>query len=142
MGKRLRFVRPEVVRLSLSDGDWIEVKRTLTVGERRHILSRAAKGGVSTDGKVVHLDANEMAFARVESWLVDWSFTGFDDKPMKLDASSLRNLDAESFREIELALDAHEEAEAALKNSPASMASGSSTPTPDGNSSAGNSPSV
>lgn len=128
MGKRLRFVRPDVDRIDLSDGDWIEVKRRLNVGERRGIISSAAKGGVSSDGQRVHIDANEMAFARVATWLLDWSFVGLDDKPMKLSLSAIRNLDPDTFGEIETALDAHEEAQDAAKNSSASMASGSSTP--------------
>jgi hypothetical protein len=128
MGKRLRFVRPEVTRLELTDSDWIEVKRNLTVGERRGILSRAARGGVSSDGKRVHLDGAEMAFGRVETWLLDWSFVGIDDKPMKLTPEAIRNLDPDTFKEIEDALDTHEEAQAAVKNSTASMVNGSSTP--------------
>lgn len=128
MGKRVRFVRPDVTRLALTDGDWIEVKRALTVGERRSIISSAAKGGISSDGQRVHIDANEMAFARVATWLLDWSFVGMDDKPMKFTAAAVRNLDSESFTEIEAAIDAHEEAETAAKNSSASTATGSSTP--------------
>jgi hypothetical protein len=142
MGKRVRFVQPVVDRLELTDGDWLEVKHQLTVGERRGILSRAAKGGVSTDGQRVHLDGAEMAFARAETWLLDWSFQDAAGKPMKLSPAALRALDAESFAEIEAALDAHEEAVDAAKNSSASMASGSSTPTPPRNVSEASSPSA
>lgn len=124
----LRFVKPVTDRIELTGGAWIEVKHQLTVGERRGILSRAAKGGVSTDGQRVHLDGAEMAFARVETWLTDWSARDAQDKPMKLTPAALRALDAESFAEIEAALDAHEEAVDAAKNSPASVANGSSTP--------------
>jgi hypothetical protein len=108
MGKRLRFVTPEVVRVALSDGDWIEIKRRLTVGERRRILSRAASGGISSDGARVHVDAAEMAFARVEAWMLDWSFTGLDEKPVAYSPAALKNLDPETFTEIESAIDAHE----------------------------------
>lgn len=128
MTRRYRFVRPDVDRLTLSDGDWIEVKRRLTVGERRGILSRAAKGGVSSDGTRVHLDGAEMAFGRVEAWVLDWSFVGPDDKTVKLSPNALRNLEPETFAEIEAAIDAHEEAQDAAKNSSASVATVSSTP--------------
>jgi hypothetical protein len=127
MARKFRFVRPEVDRIALSDGDWIEVKRKLTVGERRGILSRAARGGVSTDGKVVHIDGAEMAFGRLEAWLLEWSFVDEKDKPMKLSPEALRNLDPDTFAEIEDAIDAHEKAQAALKNSSASVTDGSSS---------------
>jgi len=140
MGKRLRFVQPVVHRLALSDGDWIEIKGMLTVGERRAIISRAAKGGISTDGERVHIDGNEMAFARVETWLVDWSFVDAKDKPMKLSPGAIRALDSETFIEIETALDAHEEAVDAAKNSCASPVVSASTLTSDAISSAASSP--
>src|SRR5690349_9037738 len=38
---RSRFVKPEVVRLQLSDGDWVEVKRRITAGEMRAIVRTA-----------------------------------------------------------------------------------------------------
>lgn len=134
MGKQ-RFIKPMVHRIDLTDGDWIEIKDRLTVGERKGILSKAARGGFSSDGQRVHLDATEAQFARVEAWLVDWSFKGLDDKPMKLSGTAIRALDNESFTEIEEALDKHEEAQAAAKNSSASTAPGSLTPTPPASSS-------
>ena len=92
MGKRNRFVNPDVTKLDLSDGDWIEVKRRLNVGERRSITSRAAKGGVSTDSTRVFVDANEMEFAKVEAWVLDWSFTDAADKRVKFSPEAVRAL--------------------------------------------------
>lgn len=140
MTRRQRFVRPEVDRLALSDGDWIEVRHKLDVGTRRGILSRAARGGVSTDGSRVHLDGAEMAFARVEAYLLAWSFVDFDDKPVKLTPSAIKSLDPETFSEIEDAIDAHETAVAQTKNSSsAPTASPASTPSAGESDSAANS---
>ena len=127
MKRSNRFVMPEAVRLPLSDGDWIEVKRRLNVAERRSITSRAAKGGVSTDSTRVFVDANEMEFAKVEAWVLDWSFVGADEKPVKFSPEAIRALDPDSFTEITDAIDAHEKAEEAAKNSAGSTANSSST---------------
>lgn len=142
MRKSNRFVMPDVVRLDISGGDWIEVKRRLNVAERRSITSRAAKGGVSTDTTRVFIDANEMEFAKVEAWVVDWSFVDAAEKPVKFSAEAVRALDSESFAEIIDAIDAHEKAEDAAKNSSASTASSSSTPASVASTSEGSSPSA
>ena len=45
---RNRFVKPETVRLPLSDEDWIDVKRSLTYGEAKRAAAKAfAAEGVS-----------------------------------------------------------------------------------------------
>ncbi len=142
MGKRNRFVNPDVTKLDLSDGDWIEVKRRLNVAERRSITSRAAKGGVSTDSTRVFVDANEMEFAKVEAWVLDWSFTDAADKRVKFSPEAVRALDPDTFAEIIDAIDAHEKAEEAAKNSSASVASSSSTPASDASTSVASSPSA
>lgn len=142
MRKSNRFVMPDVVRLPLSEGDWIEVKRRLNVAERRSITSRAAKGGVSTDSTRVFVDANEMEFAKVDAWVLDWSFIGADEKPVKFSPEAVRALDPASFAEIIDAIDAHEKAEEIAKNSSASVASSSSTPASDATTSVANSPSA
>ena len=142
MKKSNRFVMPDVVRLDISGGDWIEVKRRLNVAERRSITSRAAKGGVSTDSTRVFVDANEMEFAKVDAWVLDWSFVGAAEKPVKFSAEAVRALDPASFAEIIDAIDAHEKAEEAVKNSSASVAPSSSTPASDASTSGASSPSV
>lgn len=142
MRKSNRFVMPDVVRLPLSEGDWIEVKRRLNVAERRSITSRAAKGGVSTDSTRVFVDANEMEFAKVDAWVLDWSFIGADEKPVKFSPEAVRALDPASFAEIIDAIDAHEKAEEIAKNSAGSMAGSSSTQANDSNSSEASSPSA
>lgn len=142
MKRSNRFVMPEVVRLDLSDGDWIEVKRRLNVAERRSITSRAAKGGVSTDSTRVFVDANEMEFAKVEAWVLDWSFVGADEKPVKFSAEAVRALDPNTFAEIIDAIDAHEKAEEAVKNSAGSTATSSSTQASAASTSVASSPSA
>lgn len=142
MKRRNRFVMPEVVRLPLSDGDWIEVKRRLNVAERRSITSAATKNGMSVDTKRVYVDANDLEFAKVDAWVLDWNLVGEDDKPIKYSAQAVRALDPETFNEITDAIDAHEKAEEAAKNSAGSTANSSSTQSSDASTSEASSPSA
>jgi len=117
MSRRDRFVRPKVVRVEISDGDWIEIKKELTVGERKRMFAAGLKQmqtGPNKDPKF-DIDPVEMSFAKVKEYLVDWSFVEplkedepeGDVSPVELTEASIRNLDEATFEEIEDAIDAH-----------------------------------
>lgn len=123
---RCRVVQPDIVRLPLSDGDWIEVKKDLTYGERT-AASSAVIGEVKADGWMrPHL---EMAtLAQITAYLIDWSLVDTGDKriPIVTEAqklAALKSLDDGSVDEIAKAIEAHakrREAEIAdAKNHPA-----------------------
>lgn len=111
MARKGRFVRPETVRLDLSDGDWIEVKRTLSIGERRKVYARSAR----YEGGHVVPDFEMVDKALVLQYLVDWSFVDDQDKRVPVTSDALDNLTPESWREIDAAIKAHEEAQAAAR---------------------------
>lgn len=112
----MRFVSPETVRIDLGNGDWIEVKKELTVGEEMRFRSAGLQ---KANGKAeVDIDWTAMAFARVEAYLVDWSARGKDDKPVKVERSAIEALDSESFAAIDTAIQAHMAAVAAAKKAP------------------------
>ena len=122
MGRR-RGVRPESVRLELSDGDWIDVKKQLNAGEQRRIFARMVK--TMNVGEKPSLDANHVGRSRVLEYLLGWSLVGLDDQPLPYRAegaeaergTAIDNLDFETYAEIVKAIDAHEEAnEQARKN--------------------------
>jgi hypothetical protein len=103
---RCRFVQPETERLTLSDGEWIEVKRELNAGEQRH-----AQAGYYKDirvGERATVDFEQYGKTKILAYLVGWSFTGFDGRPEPFDESALNQLDMDTYLEIEAALDAHE----------------------------------
>ena len=124
---RYRFVDPEVVRLSLSDGDWIDVKKVLNAGEYRKLLYDQFK---DTAGDKVVIDHAQVGIARVVAYLLGWSFIGKDqrpepyslDQPEDVRRSLIDNLDQATYREVLAAINAHEEREdlelAAKKNDP------------------------
>ena len=108
-----RFVRPETVKLDLSDGDWLIVKRRLTAGEERRAFTRSVKPAEL--GKRLEVNVDAVALAKVVAYLLDWSLV--DDSgavvPVR-DASTadveaaLDALDPATFREIHDAITAHE----------------------------------
>jgi len=110
---KLRGVKAEIVRLPLTEGDWIEVKRELTIGEARRIYSEAYR---STDGAAVTVDAQIASFARSATWIHAWSLLGIDgmpiawpvNLPLRKKIAILEQLDVDTMVEIETAIAQHE----------------------------------
>jgi hypothetical protein len=108
-----RFVRPEVVRLQLSGGDFIDVKKELNTGESRRVFARMARD--MTPGENVKLDPQQVGMAKVVEYLIGWSFTDEDGRPVPLPESPemkeavISNLHIDTWNEIRLAVDEHEE---------------------------------
>lgn len=118
----MRFVQPETVRLDLSDGDWIEVKKQLTWGEQQEFancgLSPTVKGP-----QELQVDWAQVARRRLLIWLVDWSLVGPNGKLMPVTANSVNALDPETGDEIVEALDRHITALAEAKKATAGATS-------------------
>ena len=132
---RPRGVRHDTVRLDLSDGDWIEVRRVLTVGEERDLVSLAVRG-YRPDG-TADLDTKMLSFLGAATYITAWSLMGVDgmpipwmtNAPMGKRVEMLRTLDSPTMSEIDEALAAHRVAEATAKNAD-SGGSGTSTTSP------------
>jgi hypothetical protein len=120
---RNRFPTPAVERLPLSEGDWIEVKRELNVGEEKDIVFLAMREIGQDDGNVrFRQDYQLLPFATAVIFLVSWSFHNAkgpvkleDDQKKRL--AQLRALEPGSWNEIEQAIKAHEEKTADAKKS-------------------------
>lgn len=107
-----RFVRPEQTTLHISNGDWLIVRKRLNTGEQRAMFARMAR---STDDYKVN--PMHVGLATVSAYLLDWSLTDDDGKrvviaeqPIDVVEAVLNNLDTDSFKEIEKAIDKHVEA--------------------------------
>lgn len=110
-----RVVRPETVRIQISDGDWIDVKKRLNAGEARRVYTRMVKSAEA--GKPFELDPFQVGRSQIMAYLVNWSFT---DQPItgefgqpaaaEVIGEALDNLDLDSFNEIATAVAAHETA--------------------------------
>lgn len=117
MGK-LRFVQPAIERLHLSDGDWVEVKKRLSVGEERAAFQRIV-GEINNDGWR-RPNIEMMGIAEMAAYIVAWSFRDAQDKPVPVSIDAIKQLDSESFAELEKVLEGHIKASVAeieaLKN--------------------------
>jgi len=103
---RCRVVAPAVVRLPLSDGDWLDVKRELNAGEYSDLLTDLVA---------------RKPFSKILQYVLGWSLTGFNDEVLaweldgdpELRRATVRSLDKGTLRELTAALDRHEAAEEA-----------------------------
>lgn len=104
----MRFVLPETVRLTLPSGDWMVVKKELTVGED-HRYRSAGLHRISREGQAPTVDVNwaEIALARVETYLVDWSAKTADGKDVPVTRAAIEALDPDDFRVMDEAIQAH-----------------------------------
>jgi hypothetical protein len=135
---RCRVVKPEIVRLPISDGDYLDVKKTLNAGEYRDLLAEMSTKDTHFGDRPV-VDMKKLGITKVLQYLVGWSLMGFDEKPLpySLDMSdaarisTLRSLDQDTFAEIVKAIDDHEEKEeqdrVARKNGQAGESASSAT---------------
>lgn len=110
-----RFATPATVRCELSDGDWIEIKEMLTVGDQKRIEASGLKRFNPQENNNLTVDFAEFSFARTAAYLVDWSLRGADDKPVPVSRAAIEALAPETYQEIEEAITAHVEARAASK---------------------------
>jgi hypothetical protein len=100
---RSRVVVPDVVRVFVSDGDYVDLKRDLNAGEYFDLLTAMA---------------DRQKFAKILAYLVGWSLVGLDGQPLPYDLdlpeevrrSTLGALDKATLREITAVLDKHEAA--------------------------------
>jgi hypothetical protein len=80
-----RFVSPAIVRLPLSGGDWIEVKKRLSVSDERESMQQIM-GEVGPDGWR-RPNVKMIGIAEVLAYLVDWSFRDAQGQPVKVSAA-------------------------------------------------------
>lgn len=109
------FVIPEPHRLTLADGQFVDIKKRLNVGEREDMFARMSPhGGV--------INRREVRTAKVLTYLLGWSLTNGEtpvlmspDLPEQTRLDTIRSLDPDRFDEIYDAIDAYETAEDAAR---------------------------
>lgn len=115
MGRRNRFVKPKTIIVEISDGDTIEIKKELNVGELKEMSSAGLKHVSAGDNNAprFEFDSAATAFAKVTQYLVGWSFEEEDEKgdviPIELTEDAVRSLDEATYDEIVKAIDEHTE---------------------------------
>jgi len=106
---RCRFVQPDIVRIPISDGDFIDVKKQLNSGEKRGIYSALVKPGLGF-GEKPTLDPHLVGRTEIEAYLVGWSLVDAEGKPVPVSAAAIDNLDTDAYGEIAKAIDEHDRA--------------------------------
>jgi hypothetical protein len=105
MGRR--FVEPQLVRIPLTEGDWLDVKKELTIGEQTEMF--ASMRTQFRAGEIPALDPTKIGRARALAYIVGWSFTDGNGQPIPVSGSAYNNLTTATGAEIRDALEAHEE---------------------------------
>jgi|SRR5262245_2353580 len=105
---RCRVVQPDLVRLPLSDDDWIEVKRELNAGETRQIQIRMMAQTSITPGERVGLDPAKVGLTQALEYLVAWSLVDAQGRPLEISEGALNLIDYDSQQEIITAIEAHD----------------------------------
>jgi hypothetical protein len=112
---RTRFVTPETHRLTISDGEWLLVKKRLTAGEARRAFGRQVKRMAVNE--TTEIDPNQVGLSMMVEYLIDWSLLDPAGKPVVIRNTTpaergaiLEGLDPDTFAEIWSALTAHEAA--------------------------------
>ena len=110
---RKAFVEPATVKLELSEGDWIEVKRELSYGEQLQLQDESSRRSEEDDK--LRFVYSSFYVAHLVAWIVDWSFTD-DNGRVEVTADSIRALKSDIAGEINTALNKYEAEQDALKN--------------------------
>jgi hypothetical protein len=125
------------MRVEISGGDWLLVRKHLTAGEERDAQARVIKAGSFRSGEKPELDLEHLGIAQAASYLIDWSITDADDRPIRIRdqgyafvAAALRNQTPESLREILEAIQAHDAAMTQEREYEKKGPAGASVPSP------------
>ena len=132
-----RYRKQEDHRIELSEGDWLLVRKHLTAGEERDAQAKVIKAGTFRPGEKPELDLEHLGIAQAVSYLIDWSITDADDKPIRIRdqgydfvAAALKNQTPESLREILEAIQAHDAAMTAERDHQKKAPTGEPVPSP------------
>ena len=109
---RNRFIEDgDIVRLDLTDGDWVDVRRELDYG-RQQRMATAGMRSVSQprDGEQpeIAIDWDRFSVARIEAWVTGWSFCDKTGRPRQFTRANIERLHPATAQEILDALDRHQ----------------------------------
>ena len=139
-----RVKRPETETIPISMGDTLTVKKFLTAGEFRELIRAATKpvrldATTAASGKDLsfEIDPTESGVATVLAYLVDWTFTDFNgrplvirDQPPSVVRAALDAIDSDSYMEVQRAIQEHDKTMRAFAASEKKMTSGETQPDP------------
>lgn len=103
-----------MTRLQLSDGQWVDVKDTLKVRDKRNVSDYALKG-VASDGKSINFDPYRHQIATAAVRILNWSVLDEREKPIVWPAgksfdervAAIEGLDEDALDAISEAINEH-----------------------------------
>ena len=103
-----------MTRLQLSNGQWVDVKDTLKVRDKRHVSDYALKG-VASDGKSINFDPYRHQIATAAVRILNWSVLDDREKPIVWPSgksfdervAAIEGLDEDTLDVISEAINAH-----------------------------------
>lgn len=114
MAGKNRFVKPESHRLTLSEGDWVEVKKRLGILDDKRIESALVRSAQSARGMIgpnvnakdveIRLDTSEAYMTKLKTYILDWSLEDEKGKRVPVTESAIEALDPDTAEEIVTAL--------------------------------------
>jgi hypothetical protein len=142
MGSRIR--RPEIEVIPISGGDTLTVKKYLTAAEFRELVRASTKpvrintGAATPSGDIaLEIDPTESGLATVLAYLLDWTFADFDGRPIVIRdqtpavvRAALDAIDADSYMEVQRAIQTHDKTMRAHIAAEKKMMNGANTPEP------------
>jgi hypothetical protein len=103
------FADPDdTVRIDLSEGEWIDVRKGLSWGQELRLQAAGIDLELGASGRpqLKHVDLERITVAKMIAWITAWSFTR-NGQPVAVDEASLRGLRTEVAAEMNAAVDAH-----------------------------------
>ena len=103
------FADPDaVVRLELSEQDWLDVRQSLSWGQELRLQAAGIDLELGPSGRpqLKHVDLERIAVAKMLAWITAWSFTR-NGEPVPVDEAHLRGLRTDVAAEVNAAVDAH-----------------------------------
>jgi len=104
-----RFADGSAVRLELSEGDWVLVRRELSYGQQRRLAAAGLTGIDQAAGGNERLRVDLAAYdlERLCTWVIDWSLRDADGDHVVVSREAIESLHPDTAGEINRALDAH-----------------------------------
>jgi hypothetical protein len=126
---RCPYVKPDVERYPLAEGDWIEFKKYLNAGESKALAGAGVPSMTPGEKgpKSFELDFRALGLSRLHAYATAWSFVDFKGNQTKPTLDDIAQLDPEVFDELDKVLDGHIKEMAARKNSPTSVEPGATS---------------
>ena len=118
----MAVVIPESVRITLRNGEWIEVRKRLSYGEANKARAAAFTKDIGPSGRP-QVDMEQLGKVQIMAYLLNWSQV-FNGEPIPIHtpallSSALDNQDEDTINEIIDAITVHIEKVQAEKNAPA-----------------------